>query len=59
MVYKSPQDMMPDYITAHLTEYKPPRLLRLSEVNNWLLYKCCESIEDVFIQVKLIVWCMF
>ena len=31
MVYKSQQDMMPDYITSHLTEYKPPRPLRSSE----------------------------
>ena len=31
MVYKSQQDTMPNYITAHLIEYYPPRLLRSSE----------------------------
>ena len=31
MVYKSQQDRMPNYITAHLIEYYPPRLLRSSE----------------------------
>ena len=31
MVYKSQQDMMLNYITAHLIEYNPPRLLRSSE----------------------------
>ena len=31
MVYKSQQDMIPNYITAHLIEYYPPRLLRSSE----------------------------
>ena len=31
MVCKSQQDRMPDYITAHLTEYMSPRPLRLSE----------------------------
>ena len=31
VVYKSQHDMAPDYITAHLQDYTPPRLLRSSE----------------------------
>ena len=37
MVYKSQQDMMPDYITAHLTEYKPPPPYDKVRINNWSL----------------------
>ena len=37
MVYKSQQDMMHDYITAHLTEYKPPRPLQSSEDKKWVV----------------------
>ena len=39
MVYKSQQDMMPDYITPHLTEYKPPRPLRSSEDKQLIVRK--------------------
>ena len=39
MVYKSQQDMMPDYITTHLTEYKPPRPLRSSEDKQLVVIK--------------------
>ena len=39
MVYKSQQDMMPGYITAHLTEYMPPRPLRSSEDKQLVVIK--------------------
>ena len=35
MVYKSQHDTVPDYITAHLLNYTPSRLLRSSEDRLW------------------------
>ena len=37
MVYKSPHDMVPDYITAHLLDYTPSLFYDLVKINNWLL----------------------
>ena len=39
MVYKSQQDLIPNYITAHIIEYNPPRLLRSSEDKQLVVIK--------------------
>ena len=39
MVYKSQQDMMPNYMTAHLTEYTPPHPLRSSKNKQLVVIK--------------------
>ena len=51
MVYKSQQDMMPDYITSHLTEYKPPRPLRSSEDKQLVVRKTHLHYGDILFHV--------
>ena len=51
MVYKSQQDMMPDYITSHLTEYKPPRPLRSSEDKQLVVGKTHLHYGDILFHV--------
>ena len=51
MVYKPQQDMMPDYITSHLTEYKPPRPLRSSEDKQVIVRKTHLHYGDILFQV--------
>ena len=36
MVYTSQQDMIPDYITVHLLDYRPSRLLRSAEYKKFV-----------------------
>ena len=57
MVYKSRQDMMPDYITALLTEYKPPRSLRSSEDKQLVIIKTHLHYGDISFQVATHVSC--
>ena len=51
MVYKSQQDMIPDYITSHLTEYKAPRPLRLSENKQLVVRKTHLHYGDISFHV--------
>ena len=51
MVYESQQDMMPDYITSHLTEYTPPRPLRSSEDKQFVVRKTNLHYGDILFHV--------
>ena len=53
MLYKSQQDMMPDYITARLIEYKPPRPLRSSEDKQLVVVKTNLHYGDISFQVAV------
>ena len=44
-------DMMPDYITSHLTEYKPPRPLRSSEDKQLVVRKTHLHYGDILFHV--------
>ena len=45
MVYKSQHDMVPDYITAHLLDFTPSRLLRSSEDRQLVVIKRIQITE--------------
>ena len=51
MVYKSQHDMVPDYITAHLLDYTPSRLLRSSEDRQLVVIKTHTHYGDISFQV--------
>ena len=51
MVYKSQQDMVPDYISAHLLDYTPSCLLRSSEDRQWVVIKTHTHYGDISFQV--------
>ena len=51
MVYKSQHDMVPDYITAHLLDYTPSRLLRSSEDRQLVVIKMQTHYGDISFQV--------
>ena len=51
MVYKSQHDMVPDYITAHLLDYTPSRLLRYSEDRQLVVIKMHTHNGDISFQV--------
>ena len=51
MVYNSQQDMMPDYITSYLTEYKPPCPLRSSEDKQLVVRKTHLHYGDILFRV--------
>ena len=57
MVYKSPHDMVPDYITAHLLDYTPSRLLQSSEDKQLVAIKTHTHYGDISFQVAAaILW---
>ena len=51
MVYKSQHDMVPDYITEHLLDYTPSRLLRSSEDKQLVVIKTHSHYGDISFQV--------
>ena len=51
MVYKCQHDMVPDYITAHLLDYTPYRLLRCSEDRQLVVIKTHTHYGDISFQM--------
>ena len=51
MVYKSQQDMVPDYINALLLDYTPSRLLRYGEDKQLVVIKTHSYYGDISFQV--------
>ena len=47
MVYKSEHDMVPEYITGHLLDYAPSRLLRYSEDKQLVVKKTHSHYGDI------------
>ena len=59
MVYKSQHDMVYDYITAHLLDYTPPRLLQSSEDRQVVVIKTHTHCGDIsFLVVAAKPWNM-
>ena len=50
MVYKSQHHMVYDYITVHLLDYTPSRLLRSSEYKQWVVIKTHIHYGDISFQ---------
>ena len=51
VMYKAQHDMVPDYITAHLPDYTPSRLLRSSEDRKLVVIKTHTYYGDISFQV--------
>ena len=54
MVYKSQHDMVPDYITYHLLDYTPFRLLLYSEDRQLVVIKTHTQYGDISFQLAAV-----